>query len=194
MLLYLHGFRSSPGAAKARLLQAALEQSGLASEWACPQLSPVPDEALAEAAALIDAARSRGEAITLLGSSLGGHYATCLAERYRLPAVLINPAVIAKLDLGLFIGRHSHFHNGEFFNFTAAHAAQLLAQVPEGLSRELYWLLLASDDEVLEPRPALERYAGCRQNVLADGGHSFEHFADFIPTIIAEHQQRSTTA
>jgi hypothetical protein len=190
MLLYLHGFRSSPGAAKALAMQAALEADGLAGEWACPQLSPVPDEALAEAAALIEAARSRGEAITLLGSSLGGHYASCLAERYRLPAVLINPALIARLDLGLFIGRHSHFHNGEFFDFTAEHAAQLLAQVPEHLSRELYWLLLAGDDEVLDPRQAEACYAGCRQNVLADGGHSFSHFDTFIPTIVAEHRQR----
>lgn len=194
MLLYLHGFCSSPAAAKALALQAALEESGLGSEWACPALSPVPDRALALAEALIAAARARDEAITLVGSSLGGHYASCLAERHRLPTVLINPAVIARLDLNLFIGRHRHFHSGAFFEFTTEHAGQLLAQVPPQLSRELYWLLLAADDKVLDPRSALERYAGCRQNVLADGGHGFEHFADFMPAIVAEHRQRLAKA
>lgn len=187
MILYLHGFRSSPAAAKSQRLLAALTERGLAGEFVCPQLSPVPDAALAQAEALIAEAGRRGEAITLIGSSLGGHYATTLAERHALPAVLINPAVIKALDLALFIGRQTNFHSGEAFDFTPAHAAQLLAQVPAQLTPARYRVLLAAGDEVLDHRQALACYAGADTTVLPGGDHSFAAFADFIPAIIAAH-------
>lgn len=193
MILYLHGFRSSPAAIKSQMLLAALSAGGLAAEFACPALSPVPDEALAQAAAVIAAASRRGETITLIGSSLGGHYATCLAERHDLPAVLINPAVISALDLTLFIGRQTHFHSGEVFDFTPAHAEQLRAQVPARLNPARYRLLLAAGDEVLDHRQALAYYAGSTSTVLPGGDHGFSAFADFIPEIITGHCARQAS-
>ncbi len=88
-----------------------------------------------------------------MGSSLGGHYANHLAEKYGLPAVLVNPAVVERLDLALFVGEHANFHTDERFVFTAEHAAQLLAQVRRPTPGR-YWLLLEEGDEVLDYRQA----------------------------------------
>ena len=180
LIVYLHGFCSSPASWKSQLLAEEMARRGLAAHFACPQLSPVPDEAVAGVSRLI--AQADG-LVTLVGSSLGGHYANHLAEKHGLKAVLINPAVTAQLDLARFVGEHANFHNGEHFTFTAAHAAHLTAQVRQP-TPERYWLLVEEGDEVLDCRQAQAFYAGCRQTVLPGGDHSFTKFPDFVPQII----------
>ena len=153
---------------------------GMADRFVCPQLSTVPDEVIANISALIEAADGP---VTLVGSSLGGHYANHLAEKFGLNAVLINPAAVKYLDAALFIGDHSNFHSGEAFTFTAAHAAQLAAQVRQPTPGR-YWLLSEKGDEVLDWRHAAEFYAGCCQTLLPGGDHSFTRFAEFMPQIL----------
>lgn len=180
LILYLHGFCSSPASWKAVLLKEQLAALGLADRFACPQLPPVPDEAIALAE--LEIARAGGR-VTLVGSSLGGHYASHLAEKHGLMAVLINPAVISLLDVRKFVGEHGNFHTGERFSFTEAHARQLQAQVRQP-TPERYWLLAETGDEVLDWRQAAEYYAGCRQTVLTGGDHSFTQFPEYLPQII----------
>ena len=182
-LLYLHGFCSSPASWKARLLLEALAARGLGEHAFCPQLPPAPATALAELSAWTESFLSGGGVLTVIGSSLGGHYATCLAERFGLKAVLINPAVVADLDMSRFIGEHVHFHSGEPFTFTTADAAALQAQValPQ---RGDYWLLLEEGDEVLDFRQAQTFYAKCRQSALPGGDHSFTRFPEYLPQIL----------
>lgn len=181
LILYLHGFRSSPASWKARLLGERMAALGLAGRYRCPALSPVPETALAQAEAEIVAADGP---ITLVGSSLGGHYAAALAEKHGLRAVLINPAIVDRLDLSLFLGEQDNFHTGERFVFTRAHAEQLLGQVVTRPTPERYLLMLETGDEVLDWRHAAERYAGSRSIVLEGGDHSFTRFADHIPEIL----------
>ena len=189
LIIYLHGFCSSPASWKSQLLAEGMARRGLAEHFVCPQLSPVPDEAAASVSRLIEAADGP---VTLIGSSLGGHYANFLAEKHGLNAVLINPAVpqgdflrgaVDYLDLAKFVGEHTHFHSGEAFSFTEAHAAQLKAQVSRPTPGR-YWLLLETGDEVLDYRQAQDFYAGCRQTVLEGGDHGFASFAEFVPQII----------
>ena len=189
LIIYLHGFCSSPASWKSQLLAEEMARRGLAEHFVCPQLSPVPDEAAASVSRLIEAADGP---VTLIGSSLGGHYANFLAEKHGLNAVLINPAVpqgdclrgaVDYLDLAKFVGEHTHFHSGEAFSFTEAHAAQLKAQVSRPTPGR-YWLLLETGDEVLDYRQAQDFYAGCRQTVLEGGDHGFASFAEFVPQII----------
>jgi predicted esterase YcpF (UPF0227 family) len=179
-LLYLHGFCSSPASWKARLLREHLTAAGRADAFVCPFLPPVPRAAIAEVESLL----ADDVPTTLVGSSLGGFYATWLAERYALRAVLINPAVSAPVLLGGLVGRHSNFHTGESFEFTREHAGQLEALNVPHVSPERYLLLAETGDEVLDYRLAVERYAGCRQIVLAGGDHSFTRFPDLLPQII----------
>jgi hypothetical protein len=98
-------------------------------------------------------------------------------------AVLINPAAVDRLDAAKFVGEHANFQTGEHFTFTAAHAAQLEAQVRRPTPAR-YWLLAEEGDEVLDWRQAAAFYAGCRQTVLPGGDHSFTRFPDFIPQIL----------
>ncbi|MDE2441677.1 MAG: alpha/beta fold hydrolase [Betaproteobacteria bacterium] len=180
MIVYLHGFCSSPASWKSRLLAEAMARRGLGGHFVCPQLSPVPDAAVADVSRLIKAADGP---VTLVGSSLGGHYANHLAEKHGLKAVLINPAAVDRLNLANFVGEHANFHSGERFTFTAAHVAQLKAQVRRP-TPDRYWLLLETGDEVLDYRLAVDFYAGCRQTVLPGGDHSFTQFPRYIPQII----------
>lgn len=157
-----------------------MARHGLTEGFVCPQLSPVPDLAMADMSRLIEAVDAK---VTLVGSSLGGHYANHLAEKYGLQAVLINPAAVDRLNLDKFVGEQRNFHTGETFNFTLAHAAQLKAQVRQP-DPARYWLLTEAGDEVLDWRQAADFFAGSRQTVLEGGDHSFTRFAEFVPQII----------
>ena len=180
-IVYLHGFCSSPSSTKARLLAAALDSRGIGDRLFCPALSPVPVDAIAQVEAII--AAQRGRPLTLVGSSLGGYYATWLAEKHELRAVLINPAVVCSLDPEMFIGTQTNLYSGESFEFTSEHVAQLAALEAPRITPERYFLLVETGDEVLDYRQAVARYAGCRQCVLDGGDHSFTRFPDLLPQL-----------
>jgi hypothetical protein len=180
-ILYLHGFCSSPASKKARQLAEYLEVREQGDRLYCPALSHVPDEAVAQAEAVID---EHAGPLTLVGSSLGGYYATWLAEKHDLRAVLINPAVVAPLSLDQYIGTQTNLYSGQSFEFTAAHIAQLVALQPATLVPERYLLMVETGDEVLDYRQAVARYAGCRQMVLPGGDHSFTRFPDLLPQLL----------
>lgn len=180
MILYLHGFTSGPQSHKARALAERMAARGLADRFVCPQLPPSPADAITLAGALIR------PGTTLVGSSLGGYYATWLAERHDLRAVLVNPAVIGQLSPEQFIGPQRNLYTGEAFDFTLEHVAQLRAlEVPALARPERYWLLAETGDEVLDWRQAAARYAGARQTILEGGDHSFTRWADYLDGIIA---------
>ena len=180
-ILYLHGFCSSPASWKARLLGERLAAAGLSDRFVCPRLSPVPAAAIAAADALLASADGP---TTLVGSSLGGYYASWLAEKHDLRAVLINPAVMAARLLGGLVGTQTNFHSGETFEFTREHVAQLQAFDTPCLTPARYLLLVETGDEVLDYRRAVARYAGCRQIVFEGGDHSFTRFPELVPQII----------
>ena len=179
LILYLHGFTSGPELFKARALHAHLQRLGLADRFVCPRLPAAPAAAVALAESLIR------PGTTLVGSSLGGYYATWLAERHDLRAVLVNPAVVAHLSLEQFVGPQRNLYTGEAFEFTRAHVDELRALEVPALSRpDRYWLLVEQGDEVLDYRQAVERYAGARQTVLPGGDHSFTRWIDYLDAIV----------
>jgi uncharacterized protein len=180
-ILYLHGFRSSPDSVKAHLLADALKAREMGDRLFCPALSHVPSKAIEQAEAII---RAQPGPLTLIGSSLGGFYATHLAERHKLRAALINPLVALPLPNGQFVGEHVNLHTGERFDFTADHVGQLVAMKVPQVTPENYLLLLETGDEVLDYRQALAHYADCRQMVFAGGSHSFTHFAELLPQLL----------
>lgn len=183
LILYLHGFRSGPQSHKSQVLRAHMARRGMESRYACPQLPPSPAAAIALAESMIVAGKSP---VTLVGSSLGGYYATWLAEKHDLKAVLVNPAVPAHLDANEFLGPQVHLYTGEPFEFTAACVDELRAiEVPCLHDPARYWLLLETGDEVLDYRHAAEKYRGAKQTVLPGGDHSFTRWEDYIDEIIA---------
>ena len=181
MILYIHGFGSSPASAKAQLLKTRLEALGRGAEFVAPALPPSP----AQAAALLDALALRQRGAALVGSSLGGYYATWLAEKHGMKAVLLNPVVRPYELLAPLVGRQKRFHTGEEFEFTVQHVAELQALEVERITPARYLLIVAKGDEVLDYRRAVERYRGCRQIVIAGGDHGLSQFADYLDAVLA---------
>jgi predicted esterase YcpF (UPF0227 family) len=122
--------------------------------------------------------------LTLAGSSLGGYYASFLAERYDLKAVLINPVVAEHLRLAWRLGIQQNPYTGEAHRVEAAHLDWLRGIAVQNPVGARYLLLLETGDEVLDYRLAEARYAGARQQVCAGGNHSFTRFPQFIPQIL----------
>lgn len=181
MIIYLHGFRSAPASLKAQALKTHMAARGLGDAMWCEQLPVSPRAAIALIERQIDVARAAGRVPTVVGSSLGGYYATWLAERHDLRAVLVNPAVVAPLSLEAYIGHQTNLYNGETFDFTPTHIAELRAiEVPVITRPERYWLLVESGDEVLDYRHAVARYAGARQTILPGGDHGFSRWNDYL--------------
>jgi len=181
VIIYLHGFLSSPASRKAQQLKAHMARRGLAAVFWCEQLASSPLAAMAQVEAVI----ARHPQATLVGSSLGGFYATWLAQRHDLKAVLINPAVVAHISLAGFIGPQTNLYSGERFEFTALDVAELQAlDVPAITLPRRYWLLLETGDEVLDYRQAVAKYAGARQTVIEGGDHGFSRFGDFLDPIL----------
>ncbi len=186
MIVYLHGFRSAPASIKAQALKARMAERGLAERFWCEQLPVSPRAAIALAEDAIARARAAGLEPAVGGSSLGGYYATWLAERHDLRAVLVNPAVVAPLELGAYVGIQDNMYTGERFAFTHAHIDELRAlEVPAITRPERYWLLAETGDEVLDYRHAVAKYAGARQTVLQGGDHGFSRWGDYLDPVIA---------
>jgi len=205
MMLYLHGFRSSPDSLKARLMARAMAERGLAADWHCPQLPASPAAALdlalewvrdrlgVEAAGarqggmMPGIAAAAADRLTVVGSSLGGFYATWLAERLGCRAVLLNPVVHAARDLATQVGSHRTFHGDEPFEFLPGYVDELAraeADIPVLTRPERYFLLAATGDEVLDWREMRDRFAGGRQRIIEGGDHGLSDFADWLPEVL----------
>jgi len=182
MLIYLHGFNSSPGSHKAQVLKRAMMDRGLSDRYSCPALPHHPERAVAAIEAEI--ARYPQTAITLVGSSLGGFYATYLAEHHDLRAVLINPAVYPHRGLRAFLGVQRNLHTQEQYELTDGHLRQLETLYRPSIDAQRYLLLVETLDEVLDYREAVAKYQGSRQIVVAGGDHSLKSFPEHIPLIL----------
>ena len=186
MIIYLHGFRSAPASIKAQALKARMTERGLADRFWCEQLPVSPRAAIALAESAIARARAAGIEPAVVGSSLGGYYATWLAEHHDLQAVLVNPAVVAPLELGAYVGTQDNMYTGERFEFTRGHIDELRAlEVPAVSRPQRYWLLVETGDEVLDYRHAVDKYAGAHQTVLEGGDHGFSRWEDYLDAVIA---------
>ena len=183
MLVYLHGFNSSPQSFKARLLRERLARAGREAELIAPALPHWPAQAIAIVERVL--VESHPRTVTLIGSSLGGYYATWLAERYGLRAILVNPAIRPHALLTGFIGTQTNLYTGERYTLTAQHIEQLQdLDVEEITDPARYLLLVAMADEVLDSRVALQKYRGARQIVDPAGDHGFSDFARHIDAIL----------
>lgn len=182
MIVYLHGFNSSPASGKARQLGEHLAAIGHAADYLCPALANSPREAIAQ---VESALATHTGPVTLVGSSLGGFYATHLAEKHGWKAVLVNPAVHAHRLLRDALGPQKNWHTGETWELTEAHLAELAAlDVPAITRPERYLLLAQTGDEVLDYRDAVNYYAGAR-HIIEDGGdHGFVGFERHFATIL----------
>jgi uncharacterized protein len=181
-ILYLHGFRSSPQSTKARQMAAHFAQTE--HRFICPQLPASPALAMELACELIE---DRGDAANdwaLIGSSLGGFYATFLAEQYGCRAALLNPAVHPDVDLGAHIGEGFAYDGETPFDFKPEYLDQLAELKVAAITKpERYFLLAATGDEVLDWRQMRDHYTGAEQHIIEGSNHAINEFAEYVDAV-----------
>ena len=184
MILYLHGFRSSPASFKARVVASRMAELGRADELVCPQLPASPKQAMGLALKLVG--DTPASELAIVGSSLGGFYATWLAERFGCRAVLLNPAIEPLKDLDQHVGVTTAWHSDQPFEFKREYIDELRALAVEKITRpERYFLIAATGDEVLDYRDMVRHYAGARQVVIDGSNHAITEFADYVDDVLA---------
>jgi len=183
MIVYLHGFNSSPASGKAKQLGEYLSSIGRLADYYCPALPNSPREAIIKIESTL--ARAGAANITLVGSSLGGFYATYLAEKHDWKAVLVNPAVHAHRLMRTALGVQTNWHTGEKWVLNESHLAEMAALDVVRITRaERYLLLAQTEDEVLDYRDAVAYYQGARQIIETGGDHGFAGFERHFQTIL----------
>ena len=184
-LLYLHGFRSSPHSFKARKMAAAVAARHPGVHWWCPQLPPSPRDAMAMVRERIR--RWPRDRMAVVGSSLGGFYATWVAEETGCRAVLLNPAVDPARDLHAYIGEQTAWHDPQQrFEVRPEFMDELRALERGPVARpERYFAVIAKGDEVLDWREMAGRYPGARIKLLEGGDHALSDFDEHLEEILA---------
>lgn len=183
MILYIHGFNSSPASHKANRLRERLAALGREARFACPALSHWPEEAMAQLKEQVTSENAKQ--VTLVGSSLGGFYATWLTEHLGCKSVLINPAITPHDGLRAYLGHQKNLYTGDEYELTEDHLVQLRGlYIPQPSRMDCYLLMHTTGDELLDWRLAVQRYAGCRQIVIDGSDHGFSEFGDYIDSVL----------
>lgn len=174
-LIYIHGFNSSASSHKAECLRMRMQALGIAESLTVPQLPADPQAAVEILEGLIE--RSDPAGTCLVGSSLGGYYATWLAEKYRLHAVLINPAVYPYKLLDEYRGENVNPYTGERFTVDESYIDTLKALDVERVSQpDHFMVLLEKGDKVLNYREAAEKFTESKPRIFDGGSHEFVNF------------------
>lgn len=183
MIYYIHGFNSSPASHKSRQLQERLRSLGREAEFACPALPYRPRQAI-ELLEREVSTRPAAE-VTLVGSSLGGFYATWLTEKFGVRSVLVNPAITPHDGLRAYLGPQRNLYTGEAYELTEGHLAELAAlHVSTPTQPERYLLMHTTGDELLDWRVAVDHYEGCKSIIVQGSDHGFAEFGDYLDIVL----------
>ncbi len=181
-LLYLHGFNSSPNSKKARLTKEWFACRVPDVDFLCPVIPPFANAAmdvLENEISLIE-----DQAVYLIGSSMGGFFATCLIEKYDLRGVLVNPAVNPARGMKALLGKNKNFQDTDFWMLESRHIDEYRDNTYERIkNKSNYLVLLQSGDEVIDYRDAAEYYAGCSVIIEQGGNHSFTNYQYYLNEI-----------
>jgi len=182
LLLYLHGFLSSPQSKKAQQTIKYCQQIGMGDFINTPSLGSGPAETIAQLQSIVEA--HGREKLVLMGSSLGGFYATYLSEFYQAPAVLINPAVRPFEHWEKHIGEHKNYYSDEVHVVTKSHINELRNLfVNELTNPDNIMALVQTGDETLDYRLAVEKFEKAHCLVREGGNHSYEDYESELPMI-----------
>lgn len=184
LLIYVHGFNSSPGSHKASVMMQYCAEHRPDIRLIIPQLPHFPAQAAGQLAQLIETYRDDYQ-IGLAGSSLGGYFCTWLHATYGLPAVLINPAVKPYELLVDYLGVQTNPYTHESYTLHSSHIEELKAIDVDTLScPDDIWVLLQTGDETLDYRQAVEKYQQAHLSIEPGGDHSFIDFERYPERII----------
>lgn len=191
LFVYLHGFRSSPFSTKSQLTKQAIDtliDQGHELSWYGPQLPPSPLDAMLQIMTYIN--QQSYSQLSVIGSSLGGYYATYLAEKYgeSCRATLLNPAIEPARDLEKYIGEQNAWHSEDVFYFKSEYICELQDLYIDQISfPERYQLLAAKDDEVLDWQEMVGKYLGVNRYILNDVGHALSNYSEYLSRVLKFH-------
>jgi predicted esterase YcpF (UPF0227 family) len=187
LLVYLHGFRSSPRSSKAVLTGEAiknLSSSAHPIEWYCPQLVASPKASMDMVIDRIEA--SAHDRLIVMGSSLGGYYANYLAEKYGCKAVVLNPAVRAPRELAAHVGMLTSYDTDEPYDFRPEYIDELKHLQIERISNpSRYFLMAAKGDELLDWHEMVDFYQGAEQLVLEGSDHGISEYPEHLSKVLS---------
>ena len=186
LVVYLHGFRSSPRSSKARMTGDAIAhrvEQGAPIEWYCPQLHASPQESMDMVRRRIDA--SKADRLSVIGSSLGGFYTNYLAEQYGCKGIALNPAVRAGRELEPHVGVMTAYDSEEPFDFRAEYIDELNRMQIESITLpERYLLLAATGDELLDWREMAAFYPGAQQIIIQGSDHGIHNYSEYLDSVV----------
>lgn len=186
LLVYLHGFRSSPRSSKAVMTGEGIKAISSPEnpiEWYCPQLLASPKESMVMVENRIK--RTGADQIIVVGSSLGGFYANYLAEKYGCKAIVLNPAVRAARELAPHVGMMTAYDSDEPFDFRLEYIDELRSLQVEKISNpSRYFLIAAKGDELLDWQEMVDFYPGAKHLVLEGSDHGIADYADHLPQVL----------
>jgi uncharacterized protein len=186
LVVYLHGFRSSPRSSKAVLTEEAIKALSTSSNpinWYCPQLLASPKESMNMVIEQINT--SKHDRLVVIGSSLGGFYTNYLAERFGCKAVALNPAVRAPKELVPHVGMLTSYDTNEPYDFRPEYIDELKALQVQTISNpSRYFLMAAKGDELLDWQEMVDFYRGAEQLVLEGGDHGISDYPDHLPKVL----------
>lgn len=186
LLVYLHGFRSSPRSSKAVMTGEAIKALSSIDhsyEWYCPQLLASPKQSMQMVTSHID--QSNADQIIVIGSSLGGFYTNYLAEKYQCKGITLNPAVYAARELEPHVGMMTEYDSDKPFDFKVEYIDELRTLQVEKISEpRRYFLIAAKGDELLDWKEMVAFYSGAKQLVLEGSDHGIADYADHLPKVL----------
>jgi uncharacterized protein len=186
LVVYLHGFRSSPRSSKAQMTGDAIThrvEQGATIEWYCPQLHASPQESMDMVRRHIDA--SKADRLSVIGSSLGGFYTNYLAEQYGCKGIALNPAVRAGRELAPHVGVMTAYDSEEPFDFRAEYIDELNRMQVESITLpERYLLLAATGDELLDWREMAAFYPGAQQIIIQGSDHGIHNYSEYLDSVV----------
>ncbi|TOG30089.1 esterase YqiA [Vibrio parahaemolyticus] len=184
LLLYIHGFNSSPLSMKANLMREYCAQHRPDIKVIVPQLPCFPEQAAQLLLGIVEQYKDDYN-IGLVGSSLGGYMSTWLNAKYGFKAVVVNPAVKPYELLVDYLGEQTNPYTHETYTLEACHIDELKAlDVQSIASPNSFWLLQQTEDEVLDYRQAVDKFAKAKQTVEQGGDHSLVGFERYPAKII----------
>jgi uncharacterized protein len=186
LLVYLHGFRSSPRSSKAVMTGEGIKAMSIPEhyfEWYCPQLLVSPRESMVMVEERIQ--HSDADRLVVIGSSLGGFYANYLAEKYSCKAVVLNPAVRAARELAPHVGMMTAYDSDEPYDFRPEYIDELKTLQVEKISNpSRYFLMAAKGDELLDWQEMVDFYPGANHLVLEGSDHGISEYSNYLPQVL----------
>jgi len=184
VLIYLHGFLSSPQSVKCQATLAHFQQHHSDIEFVATQIPYYPDEAITHLHKLVR--QYQDCQLGYIGSSLGGFLSTNLMQNFPGKAVLINPAVTPHILLKDYLGEHTHPYTQEKFTLTEQHMTELSELFVANMhAPENFWVLVQEKDETLDYREAVAKYQQSKLTVEPGGDHSFQGYENYLPEIVS---------